>query len=212
MRNETAATFEVGTSGQQWGNSWSVDYYHSSVRNELLTVSTAASLAVGESTYGNASPTTHQGVEAGLDTTLWQTRGFRLWLRQAYTFSKFNFNDDPQLGSNQLPGVPEHFYQGEIRLDLKSGFYGYFQAQVASRIPVDYANTDYAEPYHTLGLTIGYDDQHNGRQVFLDLENLTNTHYAAVVSPTLDDHGVPGAFLQPGDGFGVFGGVAFGFR
>ena len=48
--------------------------------------------------------------------------------------------------------------------------------------------------------------------MFVNFQNITDQHYAAVVSPTLDDKGVPGAFLMPGDGFGVFGGVAFGFR
>ncbi|MCQ8242243.1 TonB-dependent receptor family protein [Rhizosaccharibacter radicis] len=212
LRNETALTWEIGTSGQAWNNEWSVSYYHSDVRNELLNVSTAASLATGAVTYGNASPTTHQGVETSLDTTLWRRGHTRLWLRQSYTFSQFNYKHDVQLGSNQLPGIPRHFYQGEIRLDLPGGFYGAFNAQVSSSIPIDYANTDYTRPYHIFGATIGYDDAPRGRQVFVNFQNIADKHYAAIVSPTLNDKGVPGAFLQPGDGFGVFGGVAFGFR
>ncbi len=212
LRDETALTWEIGTSGDRWGNQWSVDYYHSDVRNELLNVSTAASLATGSVNYGNASPTTHQGVEASLDTTLLKRAWGRVSLRQAYTFSQFNFKHDSLLGSNQLPGVPRHYYQGQVRLDLKDGFYALFSTQVSSSIPIDYANTDFTRAYHLFGATIGYDDEKTGREVYVDFQNLANQHYAAIVSPTLDDHGVPGAFLQPGDGFGVFGGIAFGFR
>ena len=115
-------------------------------------------------------------------------------------------------GNNQLPGVPKHFYQGQIRLDLKNGLYASFDTQVSSTIPIDYANTDNSRAYKLFGATIGYDDGHDGRQVYLNFQNLTDQHYAAIVSPTLNDHGIPGAFLQPGDGFGVFAGVAFGLR
>lgn len=212
LRNETALTWEIGTSGERWGETWSVAYYHSDVRNELLSVNTTASLATGAVTYGNASPTTHQGVETSLDSTLWQNEALRLWLRQAYTYSQFNYKNDSQLGSNQLPGVPKHFYQGQIRLDLKNGLYGSFDAQVSSRIPIDYANTDFTRPYHIFGLTVGYDDEKRHRGVFLNFQNLTDQHYASVVSPTLNDRGIPGAFLQPGDGFGVFAGINYGFE
>ena len=212
LRDETALTWEIGTSGERWGNTWSVSYYHSDVRNELLNVNTVASLATGAVTYGNASPTTHQGVETSLDSTLWRSKAFRLWLRQAYTYSQFNYKNDPQLGNNQLPGVPKHFYQGQIRLDLANGLYGSFDAQVSSRIPIDYANTDYTRPYHIFGATIGYDDEKRHREVFLNFQNLTNQHYASIVSPTLNDKGIPGAFLQPGDGFGVFAGLTYGIR
>ncbi len=212
LRNETATTFEIGSSGRQWGSDWSVDYYHANVRNELLAVSTAASLLLGQSNYGNASPTVHQGVEASLNSVLWKGKAAEILLRQAYTYSQFNFRHDAQLGTNQLPGIPRHFYQGQLRLDLKNGFYASFDTQVSSSIPIDYANTDYTRPYHLFGATIGYDDEKKGRQVFVNFQNITDQHYAAVVSPTLNDSGVPGAFLVPGDGFGVFGGVAFGFR
>ncbi|MBE7211713.1 MAG: TonB-dependent receptor [Gluconacetobacter diazotrophicus] len=212
LRNETALTWEIGSSGTFRNNDWSVSYYHSDVRNELLNVNSAATLAAGTVTYGNASPTTHQGVETSLDTTLYRSGELRLWLRQAYTYSQFNFKHDATYGNNQLPAVPKHFYQGQIRLDLPRGYYGSFDAQVSSSIPIDYANTDYTRPYHVFGATLGWEDAKRGRQVFVTVQNLADAHYAAIVSPSANDHGVPGPYLQPGDGRGIFGGVAFGFR
>ena len=212
LRDETALTWEIGSSGRRWGEDWSIDYYHSDVRNELLDVTTAASLAAGTAVYGNASPTVHQGVEAGLTSTLWRGPAGRLTLRQAYTLNLFRFKNDALFGQNQLPGVPMHYYQGEIRFDAANHLYAGLSAEVASRIPIDYANTDYTRPYNTLDLTVGYDDEEHARQVFLSFNNLANAHYAAVVSPTVDDHGVPGAFLVPGDGFGIFAGLDFGLK
>ncbi len=54
----------------------------------------------------NASPTVHRGIEAGLDSTLWQAAPGRLSLRQAYTFSDFGYRHDARFGSNRLPGLP----------------------------------------------------------------------------------------------------------
>ena len=212
LRDETALTWEIGTSGERWDNKWSIDYYHSNVHNELLNVNSVASLATGAVTYGNATPTTHQGVEAGLDTTLLKGAWGRFSLRQAYTYSQFNYQHDPVFGNDQIPGIPKHFYQGQLRLDLRNDFYLSFDAQVSSSIPIDYANTDFARAYHIFGTTIGYDDDRKGREVYLNFQNLADQHYAAIVSPSLNDHGIPGAFLQPGDGFGVFAGVSFGIR
>ncbi len=214
LRNETATTVEVGTSGAFKGENWSVDYYHSAVHNELLSVSTLQTQLTGFATYTNASPTTHQGVEASLTSVLWDAKNWKLSLRQAYTFSQFNFNNDAVFGNNQLPGIPKNFYQGEIRLDLRDNLYASFNTQVASGMPVDYANTVFSRGYQIIGATFGYDDEKTGRQIFLTLNNLQNTHYAAIVEPTLSCHGISStcAFLQPGDGFGVFGGVQVGFR
>ncbi len=214
LRNETATTAEIGTSGTLKREIWSVDYYHSAVHNELLSISTLQTQLTGFATYTNASPTTHQGVEASLTSVLWDARKWKVSLRQAYTFSQFNFSHDPVFGGNQLPGIPKNFYQGEIRVDLRDGLYGSFNTQVASGMPVDYANSVFSKAYQLIGATLGYDDDKNGRQVFLTLNNLENTHYAAIVEPTYSCHGVSSscAFLQPGDGFGVFAGIQFGFR
>ena len=212
LRDETATTFEIGTSGEKWNNRFSVDYYYARVRNELLTVTTAASLATGNATYGNASPTNHQGVEAGLDTTLLDRSWGRLSLRQSYTWQQFQFDGDVNFHHNEIPGAPKQNYQMEARLDLANGLYASFGPQYASRIPIDYTNTDFTRPYTLLNSTVGYDDEKHHRQVFLSFNNMTNQHYAAVVSPTLNDKGIPGAFLVPGDGFGFFAGVDFGLK
>lgn len=212
LRNQTATTYEVGSTGDFWRNHWSVSYYYSNVRNELLTVQTAASQASGAQIYGNATPTVHQGVEASLNTDLVKWDGNTLSLRQAYTWQDFHYKNDTNFGRNRLPGIPEHFYQGELHLETKAGFYAGFTAQVSSRVAGSYDDTYYAPAYHIFNLNTGYDWPGKHRQIFLSFNNLTNTHYASIVVPGYRAKGQQLAVFQPGDGFGVFAGASLGFN
>jgi iron complex outermembrane receptor protein len=61
-------------------------------------------------TASNASPTIHQGVEAGVDVQLWRQLNQdedrnpkqQIVLRQSYTYNDFHFRDDDLFGDNQL--------------------------------------------------------------------------------------------------------------
>lgn len=211
LRNQTATTFEIGTQGDVWHNHWSITYYHSSVHNELLSVSTPELLALGETIYGNASPTVHQGVEVSLETNLAKWNGNILSLRQAYTYQNFRFKHDSTFGNNRLPGIPEHFYQGAIHLDTHVGFYAEFNAQVSSKVGASYDETYFAPSYHIFNALIGYNWPNKNRRIFLSINNLANKHYAAIVVPGYQSKGTELSVMQPGDGFGLFGGVSFGF-
>lgn len=211
LRNQTATTFEIGTTGHYFHNKWSVSYYHSSVHNELLTVMTPESLAAGTSIYGNASATMHQGVEASLETELLKWAGNTLSLRQAYTYQDFRYKHDSVFGHNRLPGIPEHFYQGEVHLDMRNGFYASFNAQVSSKVGASYDMTYFAPSYHIYNANIGYSWPKKHREIFISFNNLANTHYAAIVVPGYQAAGKQLSVMQPGDGFGVFVGASLGF-
>ena len=133
-------------------------------------------------------------------------------LRQAYTFSDFRYRDDPRFGDNRLPGIPQHYYQGEVRYDHPQGFYAGVNTQVASRMAVDYANSYYASSYMLFGATVGYASPKQDWQTWLDLRNLTNQRYAATVTPGYDDHGKDVARSTPGEGMGAYVGVSYSFH
>lgn len=211
LRNQTATTFEIGTTGHYFHNKWSLSYYHSSVHNELLTVMTPESLAAGTSIYGNASATVHQGVEASLETELFKWAGNKLSLRQAYTYQDFRYKHDSVFGHNRLPGIPQHFYQGEVHLDMRNGFYASFNAQVSSKVGASYDMTYFAPSYHIYNANIGYSWPKKHREIFVSFNNLANTHYAAIVVPGYQAAGKQLSVMQPGDGFGVFVGASLGF-
>jgi len=204
MRNQTATTFELGARGDA-----AVGRY-AQVRHELLAVELVPNISTAEF---NASPTVHQGLEAGLDSTLWQRAdGGRLGLRQAYTYSDFHYRNDARFGGNRLPGLPVHYYQGELRYDWPSGFYAAANTQLASKVQVDYANSRHAEAYALFGARLGWNSPKQDWQTWLDLRNLGGERYSATVTPGFDDNGQDVARSTPGEGRAAYVGVSYSFR
>ncbi|MEN5092460.1 TonB-dependent receptor [Pseudomonas protegens] len=211
LRNQTATTLELGGRGDSALGQWSLAWYYAQVRHELLSVLPDPSATTPYEL--NASPTVHQGVEASLQSELWSQPGVgRLSLRQAYTFSDFHYRDDSRFGDNRLPGLPMHYYQGELRYDWPLGFFAAVNTQLVSKVAVDYANSYYADPYALFGATLGYNAPKNDWQTWIDLRNLTDKRYAATVTPGYDDKGQDLARSTPGEGLGVYLGVSWSLR
>lgn len=211
LRNQTATTLELGGRGDSGLGQWSLAWYYAQVRHELLSVLPDPSATTPYEL--NASPTVHQGVEASLQSELWSQPGVgRLSLRQAYTFSDFHYRDDSRFGDNRLPGLPMHYYQGELRYDWPLGFFAAVNTQLVSKVAVDYANSYYADPYALFGATLGYNAPKNDWQTWVDVRNLTNKRYAATVTPGYDDKGLDAARSTPGEGLGVYLGVSWSLR
>lgn len=210
MHNQTATTLELGARGDSALGQWDLAWYYSQVRHELLNVEVVQGLPFKEF---NASPTVHQGIEAGLNSVLWQQPASgKLSLRQAYTFSDFHYRDDETFGDNHLPGIPMHYYQAELRYDWPSGLYAGVNTQLASKVQVDYANSYHADAYALLGARLGWNPPKQDWQTWLDLRNLTNKRYAATVTPGYNDAGQDVARSTPGEGLAVYAGVSYSFR
>ncbi|WP_223442309.1 TonB-dependent receptor family protein [Pseudomonas sp. BF-R-19] len=208
LQNQTATTLEIGGRGDSTLGQWSLAWYYTQVRHELLSVLPDANATTPYEL--NASPTVHQGVEASLLSPLWSPEdGGQLSLRQSYTFSDFHYRDDERFGDNRLPGLPMHYYQGELRYDWPQGFFAAVNTQWVSKVAVDYANSYYADPYAIFGATLGYNAPKGDWQTWLDLRNLTDKHYAATVTPGYDDKGLDAARSTPGEGMAMYLGVSW---
>jgi iron complex outermembrane receptor protein len=211
LQNQTASTLELGGRGDSTMGQWSLAWYYAQVQHELLSVLPDANAVTPYEL--NASPTVHQGVEASLQSNLWSSGdGGQLSLRQSYTFSDFHYRDDDRFGDNRLPGLPMHYYQGELRYDWPQGFFAGLNTQWVSKTAVDYANSYYADPYALFGATVGYNAPKGDWQTWLDLRNLTNKHYAATVTPGYDDKGLDAARSTPGEGMAAYVGVSWSLR
>jgi len=222
LENQVTETFEVGFRGRYSLFQGSADYYHANVRDELLTLTDTATNIT--STL-NAPPAVHQGLEVALDTLLWQGglgtawdasngQQAKLHLVQTYNWSSFHFTGGSALGHNEEPGLPEHFYQGELAFEHPSGFYANFDARVSSGVWVDYMNTFKAAPYVVYGLTAGWQQPRpdkKGWQVSLTVDNLTNAKYAIAVAPTYSAAGKDIAAEYPGQGLGFFSSIDYKF-
>jgi len=165
LNEQTATTAEIGTRGSAGIFKWDLSLYHSWVSNELLNVNVTPNASAATVIASNASATHHQGIEAGLDTTLWKDKEIphnkdaqpsRLVFQQVYTLNDFYFDNDKTFGKNQLPAVPVHFYQAAVNFEHESGFYFGVNSE-ASLAPyfVDYQNTITAKQYAIFGSRIG---------------------------------------------------------
>ena len=210
LDNQTATTLELGARGDSAIGRWELTGYYARVLHELLTVEVlpVPNLFVAEN---NASPTVHRGLEAGLDSIVWQGRDGRLSLRQAYTFSDFRYRDDALFGSNRLPCLPRHYYQAELRYDHPTGFYVALNTEYASAMFVDYANSVRADSHAIVGSRVGFDAPSGRWQAWAEMRNIGDRHYAATVTPGYNDASKDVARSTPGEGRGVYAGLRWRF-
>jgi iron complex outermembrane receptor protein len=221
LKNQDTNTVEVGLRGHYSIFAGSVDVYHAWVRDELLTIFNPATNI--NSTI-NAPPSTHQGVEAALDTTLWQGaaslwptssgRDARVHVTQTYTYSDLHFNGDSVFHHNQEPGLPPNFYEAQLDYDDPTGVYAYADTRIATGTYVDFLDTFKAAGYTVFGLTVGWRQQTTGRagwQASFSIDNLTDRKYAIALQPTYNAGGKDAAVENPGQGRGFYGTVAYKF-
>lgn len=156
---QRALTFEIGTRGEWTRLAWNLGFFHALVEDELLLEATSPTTAI----QFNASDTTHRGVEAGLAIRLLHdaiSPGDRLTLQQAYTWSEFSFDGDATYGKARLAGVPQHYWQAQLRYVHPAGFFIEPGIEAAGKNWVDYANTQSAPGYAVWNLSTGVDLPH----------------------------------------------------
>jgi iron complex outermembrane recepter protein len=187
---QSAWTAEVGARGENGRFNWELALYHSWVRNELMDVyNPVTDIDLGGL---NIAHSTHQGIEAGLETRLFDSifvqedkthAGDRLTLRQNYTLTDLHFDNDPDFGNDRIAGVPIDDYQVQLMYESPRGFYaGPNLHWVMTRFPVDNANTLYASAYALVGFRAGFQFG-KGFTVFFDARNLLDQRYASSVDP-----------------------------
>ena len=215
LRAQTATTAEVGTRGEWDRFSWDLGYYYSWVDNELL--STTAPDGVTNLGTVNATPTIHQGVEAGFDARLLGNlltaeadagKADQLVLRTVYDWNDFRFASSPSYRDNRLPGIPQHYFREELMYEHPCGFYIGPNVEWASKTAVDMNNTAFAPSYAVLGAKIGYKSK-KGFSVFLEGRNLADKNY--IVSTGVTNSTVTASTAQyiPGEAISFTGGIEF---
>lgn len=214
LRAQRADSAEVGIRGHAGIFDGNVTLYRSWVKDELLSVvvKRATNTTAEITRTANASPTIHQGIEAGLSTKIFNLNQYgALSFRQALTVNDFHYRNDAAFGSNKLPSIPGWQYQAEFQYTNPLGFYANFDFRSASSYYVDYANTLKAPRYGIFGLKLGYEAKSKAWSTFLDLRNLGNKHYATAAYTAYNLNHQDAAMFYPGDGLSVFGGVTVHF-
>jgi iron complex outermembrane receptor protein len=197
---QKATTFEIGTRGTLGMAEWDVALYHARIKDELLTLQDPNN--PGATTTVNADKTIHQGIELGLNLALGQA----FLLRNAYQFNDFKFDNDPNLGDNELAGIPRHFYRGELLYRKGDFFAGPNVEWSPGDYYIDHRNTFKADSYAIFGFKIGSRGK-AGASWFVEGRNLANKKYAATTGVIYDANGSDSAQFLPGDGRSVFAGI-----
>lgn len=208
---QTASTVEIGTRGETDWLKWDLAFYQAWVNNEFLIIPLPP-FGSGDFTATNANSTTlHRGIELGLETTVPLNAiasGDQIRFSGNYTWNDFRFDNDPILGDNRLPAIPEHNARFEAVYQHPSGFYIGPNVQAVSSNWVDFANTLAANPYALLGARMGWDDG-NHWKIFVDGRNLTNEHFASAVWVMGNANGLDAAQFNAGATRQVFAGFEY---
>lgn len=208
LEEQKSNTVEFGVRGSTGRFDGSLTVYRSRVKSELLKTQ----ISPGVFAPFNASPTIHQGVELGVNVRLWEGRsGDELVWQNAYTYSDFYFQNDNDLGNNDLPGIPKHVYQSELQYKFNGGYYVGLNVRSVSNTQADFTNSLQAPSYTLFGVRMGYDDPTDRYKLFLDLKNITDEDYVAAVDPIYDANGQDSAVFYPGEGTGAYVGFEVKF-
>ena len=202
VRAQEAWTAEAGLRGKRGPVTYDLTVYSAWLDGEMLQF--AVSPSIPAATF-NAGKTAHRGVEAAVDWAFapqWR-------LRQTYTYSDFRFDGDRVYGDRRLPIAPQHLYRAELRYEHPAGWFAAPSLERSSSMPVDYENTVSAPGYTLFNLNAGYQVT-PGVSVFLDARNLADKRYVSNVQAAIRAAPATAAYW-PGDGRGVFGGVAVAF-
>ncbi|MEO1242637.1 MAG: TonB-dependent receptor [Pseudomonadota bacterium] len=215
LDEQDAFTYEAGLRGSvnDWIG-WDVTYFNSDIENEIINLDEPETNGIG-GTLANVDKTTHKGFEVGLDVHLIPNRNGRaLTLRNVYSYNDFRFVDADPIGDfdgNRIAGVPQHVYRGELRYDEIGRWFAAVNIQTAAGdYYADHENVFTAPSDIVLGFSAGLQltDQ---AVLFVSGENITDTNYAAGLTPVTSQNAVNGRIFTPGARASVYGGLKYRF-
>jgi iron complex outermembrane receptor protein len=202
LKAQSARTLEIGTRGKVSRVQWDVVAYDARVRDELLGLNTPDGQPLGTV---NAPRSIHRGLELGTVVELAPTLAWR----SSYLWSDFRFDGNTSYGDNTLPGIPEHFYRGELIWSLRDGYAVTLNTEWSpKKYAIDMANSWFADPYALVGLKVSHEIEH-GLSWYVEGRNLADKVYATTTGVIADARGVDSAQFLPGDGRSVYAGLSW---
>lgn len=205
LRPETGINYEIGLKAD-WLDGWlytEVALYTIQIKNLLVARRVAEDQYIGI----NAGETSHTGIEVALKSR--QTLGAN-WLLQPYingSYHHYRFvdfiDDEDDFSGNALTGAPTHQANFGLEVSSDSGFR--FRANLLhiGEIPLNDANSEYAESYALLNVQAAYTlDISDKLQISVKggINNLLDQNYAASILPNAVGFGGNAPrYFYPGD-------------
>ncbi|HET8854452.1 MAG TPA: TonB-dependent receptor, partial [Salinimicrobium sp.] len=217
LQPETGINYEAGFKGSWLGNKLysEIAIYTVQVENLLVAERVAEDRYIGR----NAGETDHSGIELLLNYNIRFNEDIRakIYANAAFNFFKFDrfIDDGINYSGNLIPGVPDNTITGGIDLMIGSGFKFSAFHQYVGEIPLNDANSIYAEEYRLLNLKTSYSfDLFEGinLKIFGGLNNVLDEKYAASILPNaVGFGGSDPRYYYPGKPLNYFLGIELGF-
>lgn len=201
LEAEKGTNYELGLRGYALQDKLYVDVvgYYFRLKETIVSRQDASSVAV----FRNVGSTSQNGIETTLKYTIVDVPA--AWLNYSnvwasYTYSHYRFKEYQQneanYSGNRLTGVAPHTLSAGFDLTTRPGFYLNLLANYSDELPLNDANTVYADSYLVTGAKLGLRQTIAGSlklDVFAGVDNLTDENY----SLGNDVNAFGGRFYQP---------------
>lgn len=185
LKPESGINLEFGARGSLSQERFKYDFvvYDFGLRNTIVVQRNGE----GADYFVNAGKTSQRGVEALVSydfvngesaVSLW-----RLWA--SYAYQHFRFRDyaplDTDYSGNALTGIAPTIFSGGADLTLRKAFSANLTLNYVDHIPLNDANTAFAESYVLLGLRAGWNtsiNEQNRLQIFAGIDNALDERYS----------------------------------
>lgn len=183
LNPEQGTNYELGTRGRFKNFTFDVNAFLFSLENTIVQRRDAG----GGEFFINAGKTKQRGVETSITYPLLNgftfTRQSQFWV--SHTWHRFKYDEFKQLtndfSGNRLPGVAPHTISTGLDLQARNGLLANVSYFFSDRIPLNDANTDYANAFHLLHAKIGFEKwfSKNWRsKLVFGAENLLDVNYS----------------------------------
>ncbi|MBL7873161.1 MAG: TonB-dependent receptor plug domain-containing protein [Cyclobacteriaceae bacterium] len=184
LKSEKGMQIELGVRGYFINRKFFVDaaLYHFAL-DETIVVRRDNT---GADYFVNAGATNQNGAEVLLNwnpTSLPSAfSAFKIWT--GVTLNNYQFKDyekdNVSFSGNDLTGVPKHVYTGGLDLVLRKGIYWHVTLNYTSSLPLNDANTAFANSYTLLGSRLGYKTSSKKLpiDIFAGADNLLDETYS----------------------------------
>lgn len=213
LEPERGTNYEVGVRGRLLHNRLYYDLtaFHFRLDQTIVSYQDPSGVVL----FRNAGATRQNGIEFWADYLLLkQNSSFirQLRYRQSYTYHHFEYKDYAQRGQdyseNRIPGVAPHTLVSSLNLETRPGVSLQTDWQHVSEIPLNDANTVYADSYNVLRLKLAYSLGIGGldSEIFVGAENLLNEVYSLGndINPEYGNR-----YFQPAAARSIFAGIRF---
>ena len=186
LNPERGVNYELGVRGNLFNEKFTYDLVGFQFRLNETIVSRATQ--TGVVVFNNAGTTNQRGLEAAvaynfIQAPLQPISLFKIW--STYTYSHFRFQDyqrdDQDYSGNRLTGTPPHVWVAGLDAESRLGFYLNVTGNYTSRLPLNDANTVYADEFIYLGARGGFRHtlgQKWQTEIYAGLDNALDVTYS----------------------------------